>query len=165
MTAPDPDLAPDLASEPAPVTDAEAAGRLRAALQHLAPVLRGDQRTHPDLTPSRLAALGVLAEHSPLRIGELAARMGISLSTTSRMVDLLAASGWIDRRSDPADQRASLIGLSADGSAVLHAARRDTTSALCRAITRLPPDARRRLREALPALESLGRPRAEHPPG
>ncbi|MFJ4686939.1 MarR family winged helix-turn-helix transcriptional regulator [Streptomyces sp. NPDC091377] len=145
--------------------DAETAGRLRMAIQHLAPLLRGDQRTHRDLTPSRLTALGVLDEHSPVRIGELAARMGISLSTTSRMVDLLAAAGWISRSPDPRDQRASLIALSTEGRSVLGAARSETTSALCREIARLDEEERGRLRAALPALEALGRQARRQAPG
>lgn len=137
--------------------DAELAGRLRMALQYLVPLLRSNRRTHPDLTPTRQAALGVLDDAGPLRIGELATRMGISLSTTSRMVDLLAADEWIDRSPDPTDQRASLISLSAEGRSVLHTARRETTSALCHEISRLDDTSRRLLREALPALEALGR--------
>ncbi|WP_235092675.1 MarR family transcriptional regulator [Streptomyces sp. A1-5] len=94
-----------MATRPPPAPDqpedpAELAGRLRQVLQQLVPLLRG-QSPHPDLTPSRLAALAELAAHGPLRIGELAARMNITLSTTSRMVDLLDGSGWITRPPRP----------------------------------------------------------------
>ncbi|MGW1895069.1 MarR family winged helix-turn-helix transcriptional regulator [Streptomyces sp. NPDC002004] len=141
------------APTPDPV-DAELAGRLRAAIQHLMPVLRS-HRAHPDLTPSRLAALAVLDERSPLRISELAERMGIALSTASRLVDLLVGHGWIERQPDPADQRASLVGLTAAGHTLLAAVRRDTGSRLAQEVAALPPDLRRQLRDALPALESL----------
>ncbi|WP_410096909.1 MarR family winged helix-turn-helix transcriptional regulator [Streptomyces sp. Isolate_219] len=105
--------------------------------------------------PSRTAALAALAAHGPLRIGELAARMHIVLSTTSRMVDLLDACGWIARRPDPADQRASLISLNDDGLALLRAVRRETTGLLAERIGRLAPDRRRLLYDALPALEEM----------
>ncbi|WP_260639851.1 MarR family winged helix-turn-helix transcriptional regulator [Streptomyces angustmyceticus] len=140
---------------PPPGTEpAELAGRLRAVIQQLLPLLRGQQR-HRDLTPSRTAALAALAAHGPLRISELAARMNIALSTTSRMVDLLDTCGWIARRPDPADQRASLISLSADGLALLRAVRRETTGVLRERIALLSPDRQRLLHEALPALEEL----------
>lgn len=48
---------------PAP-EPAELAGRLRAVIQQLLPLLRG-QSLHRDLTPSRMAALAVLAAHGP----------------------------------------------------------------------------------------------------
>ncbi|MFE2157923.1 MarR family winged helix-turn-helix transcriptional regulator [Streptomyces lydicus] len=133
---------------------AELAGRLRAVIQHLLPVLRGHS-THRDLTPSRTAALGTLDAHGPLRVSELAARMNIALSTTSRMVDLLDDRGWIARRTDPVDQRASLISLNDAGRALLRAVRRETTGLLAERIGRLPPDRQHLLHAALPALEEL----------
>ncbi|MEU9335504.1 MarR family winged helix-turn-helix transcriptional regulator [Streptomyces sp. NPDC048290] len=145
-------------------SDAELAGRLRMAIQHLGPLLRGGQRTDPGLTPSRLAALSVLDEVSPVRIGELAARTGITLSTASRMVDLLVAAGWVGRAPDPKDQRASLLSLTGAGRSVLRAARTEITGALAREIALLDEGPRGLLREALPALEALARQARLRPP-
>ncbi|GAA2653751.1 MarR family winged helix-turn-helix transcriptional regulator [Streptomyces lunalinharesii] len=149
-------------SEP-PGGPAELAGRLRTVLQQLVPLLRS-QSPHPDLTPSRLAALAALAAHGPLRIGELAARMNITLSTTSRMVDQLDGSGWIARRPDPADQRASLISLNDAGRALLNAVRRETAGVLAEEIGRLDAARQRRLHGALPALEELTEALRRRPP-
>ncbi|QZY20294.1 MarR family transcriptional regulator [Streptomyces decoyicus] len=149
--------------DPGPVTEqpppsraepAEPAGRLRAVIQQLLPLLRGLSR-HRDLTPSRTAALAALAAHGPLRVGELAARMNFALSTTSRMVDLLDNCGWIARRPDPADQRASLISLSDDGLALLRTVRRETTGLFSEKIAQLASYRQQLLYEALPALEEL----------
>ncbi|MFG2223715.1 MarR family winged helix-turn-helix transcriptional regulator [Streptomyces sp. NPDC048644] len=137
-----------------PADPAETAGRLRAVVLLLLPALRGHS-AHHDLTPSRLAALAVLETHAPLRISELAARMDIALSTTSRMADLLDSCGWITRRPDPQDQRASLLGLSPAGRTLLHSVRCETTSHLAREIAHLPPDRQRLLYDGLPALEEL----------
>ncbi|MET8824612.1 MarR family transcriptional regulator [Streptomyces sp. NPDC004610] len=157
MTAPD---------EPARTPgDEELAGRLRIAIQYLGPLLRGGQRTHPGLTPSRLAALSVIDEVSPVRIGELAARMGITVSTASRMVELLVAAGWVGRSPDPKDQRASLLSLSDEGRSVLRAARTEITGALAQEIALLDEGPRGLLREALPALEALAQQaRCRRPP-
>ncbi|MFF2848010.1 MarR family winged helix-turn-helix transcriptional regulator [Streptomyces sp. NPDC058001] len=138
-----------------PAAELELAGRLRAAIQHLLPLMRG-QTVHPDLTPSRLTALAVLEAESPLRISELASRMGVALSTTSRMVDLLVCAGWLDRQTDPVDQRASLVGLSDSGHTVLTSVRRENTSTLAREVALLSPELQRLLHDALPALEALG---------
>ncbi|MFJ6571845.1 MarR family winged helix-turn-helix transcriptional regulator [Streptomyces sp. NPDC091292] len=149
---PEPDGAPAAERE---LAERELAGRLRAAIQHLMPLLRG-QTVHPDLTPSRLAALAVLEAESPLRISELASRMGIALSTASRMVDPLVCAGWLDRQPDPLDQRASLVGLSASGLTVLTSVRRENTSNLAREVALLSPELQQLLHDALPALDALG---------
>ncbi|MEU9122595.1 MarR family transcriptional regulator [Streptomyces sp. NPDC048506] len=163
------DATVDAPVDPAP-EPAELAGRLRAVIQQLLPLLRG-RLPYRDLTPSRTAALAALAAHGPLRISELAARMNIALSTTSRMVELLDDRGWIARRPDPTDQRASLVSLNDDGLALLRAVRRETTGLLAERIGRLAPDRLRLLQDALPALEDLvegaqpapGRPHSGRP--
>ncbi|MYU55506.1 MULTISPECIES: MarR family winged helix-turn-helix transcriptional regulator [Streptomyces] len=144
-----------------PAETAELAGRLRAVIQHLLPLLRGHD-VHADLTPSRLTALAVLAAHGPLRVSGLAARMNIALSTASRMVDLLDDCGWIARRPDPDDQRATLLSLDEAGRTLLDAVRRETTSRLAEEIAGLPQDRQRLLYAALPALEDLAE-RAQRP--
>ncbi|MFE4640080.1 MarR family winged helix-turn-helix transcriptional regulator [Streptomyces sp. NPDC056730] len=174
--APDPDSAEiaeiaEIAgtAEVAEITDAmgvteaaEIAGRLRLAIQHLLPVLRA--RSAPgDLTPSRQAALAALAAHGPLRISELAARMGVALSTVSRMVDLLDSIGWIARHPDPQDQRASLVALSRTGETVLETRRRETAARLAERIALLTDGEQRALYAALPALEALSERAATYP--
>ncbi|MFD3477097.1 MarR family winged helix-turn-helix transcriptional regulator [Streptomyces sp. NPDC058695] len=142
---------------------AELAERLRAAIQQLLPELRA-QGMQSQLTPSRLAALAALAAHGPLRISDLATRMGIALSTVSRMVDLLDGFGWIEREADPKDQRATLIALNDTGQALLHATRRQAATRLAERIDQLTPDQQRSLHDALPALDALTEQRPGEPP-
>ncbi|MFE2493239.1 MarR family transcriptional regulator [Streptomyces scopuliridis] len=93
----------------------------------------------------------------------LAVRMGIALSTTSRMVDLLDSTGWIQRRPDPQDQRASVVALSRTGRAVLEARRRETAARLAEQIALLTAEEQRALYAALPALEALSERAATYP--
>ncbi|MCX5084433.1 MarR family winged helix-turn-helix transcriptional regulator [Streptomyces sp. NBC_00401] len=144
---------------------AELAERLRAAIQQLLPELRA-QGMQNQLTPSRLAALAALSAHGPLRISDLATRMGIALSTVSRMVDLLDGFGWIEREADPKDQRATLIALNETGQALLDSTRRQAATRLAERIDQLTADHRHTLHDALPALEALStQSPAEPPPG
>ncbi|NUH35990.1 MarR family transcriptional regulator [Streptomyces samsunensis] len=148
-------VAPGHVARPAVPEPAELAERLRIAIQDLLPALRGARGEHGDLTPSRQAALGALATQGPMRISALATRLGIALPTTSRMVDLLDASGWIERTPDPEDRRASLIALTDPGRELLRTVRREAATRLAARIEKLSPEERRTLYAALPALESL----------
>ncbi|MEU9621076.1 MULTISPECIES: MarR family transcriptional regulator [unclassified Streptomyces] len=132
----------------------ETAARLRAAVVRLAHGLRAPAERH-DLTPSRLTALGVLSAHSPLRVGDLARGMGISMPSASRLVDILVAAELVGRRPDPDDQRASLLVLTPAGTAVLDSIRRDSLQALASRIAALPDDQLAVLAAAVPLLDSL----------
>jgi DNA-binding MarR family transcriptional regulator len=65
------------------------------------------------------AALCRVHEAGPLRLSELAARMGVDASTASRQVQQLERTGLVGRVGDPADRRASLLALTAEGDRVL----------------------------------------------
>jgi DNA-binding MarR family transcriptional regulator len=74
---------------------------------------------HPELgtslTPSKLRALELLAEHDGLRVGELADRVGVDDTTATRLVDRLEQLGLAERHSEEGDRRAILVGLTAEG--------------------------------------------------
>lgn len=74
---------------------------------------------HPELgtslTPSKLRALELLAEHDGLRVGELADRVGVDDTTATRLVDRLEQLGLAERHSEESDRRAILVGLTAEG--------------------------------------------------
>jgi DNA-binding MarR family transcriptional regulator len=65
------------------------------------------------------AALCRVHEAGPLRLSELAARMGVDASTASRQVQQLERTGLVGRVGDPADRRASLLELTTEGDRVL----------------------------------------------
>jgi DNA-binding MarR family transcriptional regulator len=65
------------------------------------------------------AVLCRVHEGGPLRLSELAGRMGIDASTASRQVQQLERGGLVGRVADPQDRRASLLELSAEGRRVL----------------------------------------------
>ena len=75
-------------------TEVAFAGRLRIAAGRIARSGLG-QKPVDGMTPSRMTALAVLAAEQPLRMGELAARLGISAPTVSRLVDHLAELGFL----------------------------------------------------------------------
>ncbi len=111
-------------------------GRVKSQLLALA---RGDVDWSAQLLITRLAADG------PVRLSELAEKMQADPSTISRQVATLVKDGYVERRADPVDGRASLLVVTDRGAAALHRA----SAAAHRA---LPADARRLERRGLPHL-------------
>jgi DNA-binding MarR family transcriptional regulator len=67
------------------------------------------------LTPSKIRALDLLAEHGGLRVGELADRVGIDDATATRLVDRLQEIGVVVRTSEEGDRRATTVALTTAG--------------------------------------------------
>ena len=81
--------------------------------------LTGGADDGPAMTATQRIALVELGEDGPLRLGELADRMGTSTPTASRAVDALEQLGLANRAPSPADRRALSIDLTARGRALL----------------------------------------------
>ena len=93
--------------------------------------------------------------YGPLRIGDLAARERVSPPTMTRLVDVLADAGLVDRRPDPEDRRGQLVELATAGGGLLAEIRRERTTLLSQRLAALSPADRAALAAALPALEAL----------
>ena len=85
---------------------ARAAHRLAAAIQHHRTVTARDRL---GLTTSSEAALTALYHHGPLTPSQLAARIHLTPSTTTALVDQLDRAGHITRRPHPRDRRKILL--------------------------------------------------------
>jgi MarR family transcriptional regulator, 2-MHQ and catechol-resistance regulon repressor len=72
-----------------------------------------------DLSVTQYHALQVLAEAGPVSMNELAARLFLDKSTTSRVVDALERKEYAVRRPNPADRRALLLDPTERGAALV----------------------------------------------
>lgn len=129
------------------------ATRLRLVLYRLSRSLR--QRNPIELTPSQLSALAVIEEFGPLRVSALAERESVGAPVATRVAASLEDLGLLVRESDPADRRASLIGLSSAGQSFIDQLWQRRTEGLAARLARLSEDDQRRIARALPALERL----------
>jgi DNA-binding MarR family transcriptional regulator len=89
---------------------------LGALVRHITR-LTGSLDDSPTMTATQRLALFELAEHGPLRLNELAHRLGVSAPTATRAVDALEAHGWAERVADPDDRRAQRVGVTPQGRA------------------------------------------------
>ena len=113
----------------------------------------------PDRTPcgrpipvSEAHALSELARDGALRQNELAHRLRLEKSTTSRLVTQLVGRGWVERTSAPGDGRGVLLRLTPAGERAageLAAARRNRFSAI---LARVPEPERVNVLHALEVL-------------
>jgi DNA-binding MarR family transcriptional regulator len=136
------------------VTDeTEAVDRLFLAIAQLSRKLRREAPT--GLTQGSITALASVDREGPLRLGDLAAIEGVRAPTMSRIVDNLVEERYVERIPDPADGRACLVRVTEDGQAVLRGARASRSKVLAVRVAKLAPEQRRRLFEAIAALEAL----------
>lgn len=80
------------------------------------------------LPPASWTLLEYLGRNGPLRVGEIAAYNGVDISSVTPRLQALEADRFIERGSDPADRRVSLISIGTAGREALarmHKARRD----------------------------------------
>ncbi|MFR9801091.1 MarR family winged helix-turn-helix transcriptional regulator [Pseudonocardia sp. RS010] len=68
-----------------------------------------------DVTPSQFRAVAVLARHGVLRLSALAEHLRIAPRSATEVVDDLEGRGLAARNPDPADRRATLVGLTPEG--------------------------------------------------
>ena len=91
--------------------------RLVRTIKHLGSRVAAD--LYGDLPSFGWALLAPLEQDGAQRCSALAARAGVDVSVVSRQVSALERAGYVDRRPDPLDGRASLISLSDAGAAAL----------------------------------------------
>ncbi len=78
-----------------------------------------------DVTPSQMRAIRILTGHEGgVRASELAHHLHIAPRSATEVVDALEAKGLVERSPDPTDRRATLVSLTARGTALTDEVRR-----------------------------------------
>lgn len=129
----------------------ETASQLNSAAIHLLRTMRTIDR-EAGLTPARLSALSVLVFGGPVTLGRLAALEGVAGPTMTRIVDGLVGLGLAVREPHPESARSVRIAATADGEALMQAARSRRVDALVRVLEELPARERARVVAAAPLL-------------
>lgn len=70
------------------------------------------------ITPGQARALGVLRRHGGMRLSDLAEHLRIVPRSATEVIDALQEHGLARRSPDPADRRATLVTLTAEGERV-----------------------------------------------
>jgi DNA-binding MarR family transcriptional regulator len=74
-------------------------------------------------------ALAAIQVHGPLRVSDVAQRLGVDLSVASRQIAALVAEGYVERREDDRDRRAQMVAVTRAGRKVLRESHRRMVAA------------------------------------
>src|SRR5947209_4724771 len=136
--------------------DLDTAAQLRMVIGRLSRRLRTTAAARDaGLTPTAISLLLNVVRTGPVRLSELAETEGINPTMLSRVVAGMVQDGLLMRSSDEGDRRAAWVETTAAGRKLAQRMRRERTSAVNQALEALPVSERRRLEQALPALEAL----------
>lgn len=129
------------------------AGRLRLSATRLARQLR--QQSDAGLTPSQLSALATIERHGRLTLGALADQERVAPPSITKMVGNLEALGLVARTLDEADRRVAWVSLTSSGETHLRKLRQRKNAWLAGRLAELSDEDRRRIADALDALDAL----------
>jgi DNA-binding MarR family transcriptional regulator len=121
-------------------------------------LLRGLRRVVADIAApnaTQLILLGLLDQHGPLRVGELAARIPCPQPTATITVAGLQTAGLVTREADPADGRAARVLITEDGRRALRSLAQSEAEALTALLSTVDEEGLRVLRAAIPLLSGL----------
>ena len=124
--------------------------RLLRSGRHLS--ARAAESLHGELPSFGLALLLPLERDGEQRCSALAAQAGVDVSVVSRQVASLERAGHVERRPDPHDGRASLIGLTPAGAAAVAQTRAVRSEWAAEALADWTEDEAARLSELLERL-------------
>ncbi len=116
------------------------------------------------ITMPQAKVLYLLGAAGELHMSALVARLGVSLSTVSGLVDRVVDHGLATRREDPVDRRQVLVGLTPAGTAFIDRFRELNARQMRELLERLDDAELAQVRAALSALARVaGTPESTHP--
>jgi DNA-binding MarR family transcriptional regulator len=116
--------------------------------------------------PRHVSTLLQIAQAAPVGMSELAQQMNVSLATMSQVVTDLEEWGLVERASDPADRRRTLVSIATAYRPAIRVIQDQRLRPLDRALRRLEPDERAGLIRGLTVLaEELDRMDKQTPAG
>lgn len=132
---------------------------VRASRAMLGIVARSIAPALEEVTLPQFRVLVLLETAGPLRVGVLAAQLGVVVSTFSRSLDRLEVAGWVVRSQTTEDRREVTVTIAAKGVALVAEVTERRVEALTAALAHLPCDDRQVLAGAFTRFaDAVGEP-------
>lgn len=112
-------------------------------------------RRGPNLSVPQFRVLAFVGRRPNTSLSEVAAHVGTTLPSMSKLVDGLVERGLVEREVSTADRRRLTLRLTKEGTALLQAARAGTQASLSKSLSRLSPEEQAVVTRALGILSSL----------
>ena len=119
--------------------------------------IRTEIRSHrgSELSVPQFRVLIFLNRHAGASLSGIAEHLGLTLPSTSKLIDGLVARNMVTRQMDPKDRRRVPLVLTALGRSSMQSAYKATESRLAERLVVLPASERRLIIEAMQVLESV----------
>ena len=114
---------------------------------------RATPATLAPLSPRHVAALEQL-RGGPMTVSELAARLGLTLSTVSGVLGDLDRAGFIERHPDPGDRRRTIVQIASGQATVISEWLDGAASPVARVLDKLSPREQEAFLKAMNLLET-----------
>jgi len=139
------------------VASEEAARELLEVVPVIMKDIRSEMRTRrsPDLTVPQFRTLAFVDRNRGTSLSAVANHMGLTLPSTSKLVDGLLDRGMLTREDNPADRRRVKLGVTNHGLRILETSRRGTLMYLTGKIASLSTDEREVIVKAMKAMRSV----------
>ena len=135
----------------------EAARELLEVVPVIMKDIRSEMRSRrsPDLTVPQFRTLAFVDRNEGASLSAVANHMGLTLPSTSRLVDGLIARGMLTREDNPADRRRVKLGVTNHGLMILETSRRGTLTYLADKIASISAEDREVIAKAMKAMRSV----------
>ena len=101
------------------------------------------------------SVLHTLTSEGPIRLTALTATEQITQSAVTQLVTRLERDGLVERRPDPEDGRAVLVGVTPAGARIIQTRQQDRVRRFTELMEALTPDEQHAIADALPALARM----------
>ena len=119
--------------------------------------IRAQMRSHrdADLSVPQFRALAFLGRNPGASLSDVAAHVGLTLPSISKMIDRLVAQNLVERRSAADDRRRIALQLTTLGTSTLQKSRGATQAHLAERLAALSPDERTAIVQAMHSLSKV----------
>ncbi len=138
-------------------TPEEAASELLEVVPLIMREIRSEMRsqTSPELTVPQFRALTFVDRNKGASLSAVANHIGLTLPSTSRLVDVLIARRLLTREDNPADRRRVKLGVTNRGLTLLENSRRGTLNYLAKKLSGISASDRKVIVEGMAVMRSV----------
>lgn len=138
-------------------TPEEAASELLEVVPVIMREIRSEMRnkSSPDLTVPQFRALAFVDRNKGASLSAVANHMGLTLPSTSRLVDVLISRRLLTREDNPADRRRVKLGVTNRGLTILANSRRGALEYLAKKLSSISSNDRKVIIEGMAAVRSV----------